>query len=201
MPAKKDLPSHSSCLGGCGELIPIDTKGRRQKYVKNGGINCWDCVKKMISKRMLEKNPMDNPEIKKKLGKEYRAHLTEGAGNGRGYPEPQKILVKKLGKGWWPELVIPTGYYYGDSGLPTSFKIDIANIYFGIAIEIDGHSHRGIKSRQEDERKNLFLQSKGWKVLRFKNCQVMKNLDLVIEEIMSTILKSKETTIILPMDY
>ena len=201
MPPKKDLPTEASCLGGCGELIPINTKGRRQKYVKNGGVNCWDCVRKAISKRMLEKNPMDNPESKRKLGKEYRIHLMEGAGNGRGYTEPQKVLARKLGRGWWTELVVPTGYYYGDSGLPTNFKIDVANIYFGIAIEIDGHSHRGQKSREEDERKSSFLQSKGWAVLRFKNSQVINELDLVMEEIMFTISKSKEITIILPMDY
>ena len=197
MPKKKDLPEFCYCLGGCGEKILINTAGRRQTFIKKGGIYCRDCVAEINRKRLIENNPMDSEIGYSNMMKKRKGPTILG-GNGRGYTQAQKLLWKKLGRGWWAEFIVPT---HQKNGLPTHYKIDLANCYYGIAIELDGGSHRGKIAQEEDNRKNLFLESKGWKVLRFRNKEVLKNIDLVMEEIMSTISKSKETIIILPMEY
>lgn len=199
MPAKLDIPEFVPCLGGCGEMIPMNTHGRRQKYVQQGGIYCRDCVRKRLSERMKKNNPMRNPEIREKTInalKKNGAHPRVLGGNGRGLTTGQKILLKWLGRGWWPELVIPTELNAKD--VPTNYKVDIANVWYGIAIEIDGGSHRGEIGRAEDARKDAFLKSKGWSVLRFRNKEILNDLERVKAEISSLISKSKETTITLP---
>lgn len=204
MPKKLDIPEKVPCLGGCGEMMLMDTHGRRQKYVKQGGVYCRDCVKKILSERMTKNNPMSNKESREKMTKKLRVmghKPTVLGGNGRGYTRGQLALWKKLGRGWWAEFIIPTGHCRDESGLPTHFKVDLANSYYGIAIEIDGGSHTGVIAKEEDARKTEFLQSKGWTVLRFKKKELLDNFEAVMERIMSTILKSKETTITLPMDY
>jgi hypothetical protein len=201
---KLDLPKTCQCLGGCGKELPIEKPCQRTKYVKFGGYYCPDCVRKINSERMKKQNPMSNSETREKMTKKLRLmghRPTILGGNGRGYTQAQKILAKELGRGWWLELPIPTGHCRDESDLPTNYKVDIANIYYGIAIELDGNCHHGEKARMEDEKKTKFLESKGWKVLRYWNHQVLNDLDSVMAEIMSTILKCKETTITLPMDY
>ena len=182
-------------------MIPLDTKAREQKYLKKGGIYCKDCVRKMLSEKMKKNNPMSDPKALEKLRatfKEKKLHPKVLGGNGRGYSRGQKELWRALGRGWWAEFIVPTGHH---SGLPSNFKIDLANIYYGIAVEVDGGSHTGKIAREEDARKTAFLESKGWKVLRFRNKEVLDNIQGVVDTIMSTISKSKETTITLPMDY
>jgi len=204
MPNKLDLPEKAPCLGGCGAMIDIDTHGRRQKYVQQGGIYCHDCIKRKLSERMTRDNPMNSKESREKMSKELRVkghRPTVLGGNGRGFTRGQTALWKALGRGWWAEFIVPTGHCRDESGLPTNFKVDLANSYYGIAIEIDGGSHTGELSKAEDERKNKFLESKGWTVLRFRNREVLNNFDSVMSKIMSTISKSKETIITLPMDY
>ena len=64
---KKEIPDQLPCLGNCGIYIEINTKDRRQKALKNGGLICWDCVKKRMSERMKTQNPMSDPLVRAKL--------------------------------------------------------------------------------------------------------------------------------------
>ena len=199
MPAKLDIPPFVPCLGGCGEMIAMDTHGRRQKYVQQGGIYCRDCVRKRLSERMKKHNPMHDPATREKTMNALKKHGVKPrvlGGNGRGLTKGQKLLLSWLGRGWWPELVIPTEVNAPD--VPTNYKVDIANVWYGIAIEIDGGSHKGASARAEDARKDSFLKSKGWSVLRFRNKEVLTETERVKAEILSLISKSKETTITLP---
>src|SRR4030042_2828859 len=194
MPKKINIPELSKCLGGCGEEILINTPIRRQKYIKNGGSYCIDCTKRRSSERMKISNPMSNPEIKEKMIKSLKesGHKPKVlGGNGRGYTKAQQLLFKKLGRGWWRELVITVGQGRKVSGYPTHYKIDLANIYYKLAIECDGAGHSGIISRMEDQKKDQFLKSIGWTVLRYRNKMILNNLDLVMTEIMSKISKLK----------
>ena len=199
MPAKLDIPDFVPCLGGCGEMIAMNTHGRRQKYVKQGGIYCRDCVRKLLSERMKKNNPMYDPEIREKTIQSLKksgTHPRVLGGNGRGLTKGQKLLLSWLGRGWWPELVIPTEISAPD--VPTNYKVDIANIWYGIAIEVDGGSHKGAAARAEDARKDAFLKSKGWSVLRFRNKEVLTDTERVKAEILALISRSKETIITLP---
>jgi very-short-patch-repair endonuclease len=54
-----------------------------------------------------------------------------------------------------------------------------------LIIEVDGESHA---DRQDyDETRTLFLKARGYRVLRFKNADVMRNLDGVLVTIASAL--------------
>lgn len=109
------------------------------------------------------------------LGNSKNSNFKVRGGNGKGLTIPQKILLEALGPAWQAEFVVPTGgRIIGER--PTCYKIDIAHPGCKIAIEVDGQSHRGVR-KEADERKQAFLESKGWKVYRFKNQDAFKNAE------------------------
>lgn len=112
-------------------------------------------------------------------------------GNGRPLSLPQQMLAESLG--WRTEYIVRTGMPRGQ-GYPTHYKLDIADPESMIAIEVDGGSHCSLKRQAQDKKKENFLAGLGWKVLRFKNQEVMENLAMIT----STILKLKNTITTLP---
>jgi very-short-patch-repair endonuclease len=64
--------------------------------------------------------------------------------------------------------------------------VDVGNKKLKIAIEIDGNSHYGEKKKQ-DKKKTKILEKRGWKVLRFTNQQIDKDLKKCVKMIMSII--------------
>lgn len=57
-----------------------------------------------------------------------------------------------------------------------------------IAIELDGPIHEKLDAIKYDEDKDFYLKSVGIKVLRFKNADIYKNVEEVIQKISSIIL-------------
>lgn len=94
-------------------------------------------------------------------------------GNGRGPTEPQRQLSLALGPEWVLELVVPTKIPRGE-GYPTHYKIDLAHPAHMIAIEVDGPSHASFAVRERDEKKDAFLQERGWSVLRVSNAEALR---------------------------
>jgi very-short-patch-repair endonuclease len=74
---------------------------------------------------------------------------------------------------------VPIGNYVAD------FVCEIQNLI----IELDGGQHNEIENIEKDKQKTVFLESKGYKVLRFWNNEVDNNLDGVCEVIYRTIFK------------
>lgn len=138
---------------------------------------------------LTSSNPFNDPALRQRNAEMARmrgkAHLT--GGNGRGMSQPQTLLLQRLG--WTPEHVVGTGSR--GKGMPTHYKIDIACPERKIAIEVDGRGHRSMKVKAADARKESFLRSLGWTVLRFQNQRVMDELDAVVAEIMTA---SKSST-------
>lgn len=95
-------------------------------------------------------------------------------GNGTGPTAAEHALLECLGTGWDWQLVVPTGRPR-TPGLPTHFKIDVANPIAHIAIEIDGNSHRGCSARERDARKEQWLTRHGWVIRRFRNEEVLRD--------------------------
>lgn len=133
--------------------------------------------------RMKNNNPMSMDGVinkvkisLKKIGHKPRIQ----GGNGRGESLPQKILHDKLGSKWISEYSVPTKLKRED-GFPYHYKIDLANPSCKIAIEIDGSSHSSFKQKEKDLKKNLVLMNLGWKVLRFSNEKVLKEIDHVLK--------------------
>ena len=112
-------------------------------------------------------------------------------GNGKRPPVPQEMLATALG--WQMEHIFPTRMPKG-SGYPSHFKIDIANPAMMIAIEVDGGSHNSISRKEQDGRKESFLSSRGWCVLRFSNQEVMENLSGCVQTVLFTTLRLLKTT-------
>lgn len=53
-----------------------------------------------------------------------------------------------------------------------------------LVVEIDGSQHAGSLS---DQRRNAFMQSAGWSVLRFWNVDVLRETDSVLETILAVL--------------
>jgi very-short-patch-repair endonuclease len=73
-----------------------------------------------------------------------------------------------------------------------SFIVDFANYQLKIAIEIDGGQHA--QQIERDARRTKFLESEGYRVLRFWNNEVLGNIDGVLEVIQSAILATPTPT-------
>lgn len=145
------------------------------------------------SERMKQKNPMHDPTAKAKMRTTLRAMGWQPpvrGGNGT-RSATQMLLASALG--WEMEVVVPTNTTRG-TGLPTHYKLDIANETLKVGIEVDGRSHSSPAKQAEDRRKEAFLNSIGWTVLRFSNRQVTDDLAGCVQTVLSTISKSRSTT-------
>lgn len=67
-----------------------------------------------------------------------------------------------------------------------------------LVIEIDGGQHFSTEGERHDARRSTYFASKGFRVLRFSNLDIMTNRDGVIEAIASQI---KSATAITPPPY
>lgn len=135
------------------------------------------------SRRMTLDNPMSNPETREKVAETLRsigARPSIRGGNGKPLPEPQRRLLEALGSEWVAEHAVGTGRGSRALGLPSHYKIDIANLRLMIAIEVDGSSHSAIARQEADHRKDVFLRSLGWTVVRFSNALVMSDLEACV---------------------
>jgi very-short-patch-repair endonuclease len=52
-----------------------------------------------------------------------------------------------------------------------------------LLVEVDGATHSSEAERAHDERRRVFLESRGWTILRFWNSDVYDNLDGVLRSI------------------
>ncbi len=63
------------------------------------------------------------------------------------------------------------------------FIVDFVDLESGLVVEIDGGYHNEPMQKASDEERTEFLKSKGFKVLRFTNENVLHNPDSVLEKI------------------
>ena len=126
--------------------------------------------------RIRRLNPTQMPGVPEKISQTlkrmgHRPPII--GGNGRPTPEPQRLLHETLGEGWSLEHVVRTGQPPTKGGLPTHFKLDIANPALSIWIECDGYSHSSHWAKGADKRKTDFLVERGWTALRFSNQEIL----------------------------
>ncbi len=141
------------------------------------------------SQRMRANNPMHNPASKAKMKTTLRAIQWKPpvrGGNGKPPSVPQMLLASALG--WEMEVAVPTRQPRG-SGYPTSYKLDIASRALRVGVEVDGASHCSLERRAQDRKKEGLLGSLGWKVLRFSNGDVTRNLSGCVQAVLSSISK------------
>lgn len=72
-----------------------------------------------------------------------------------------------------------------------SYILDFACLDIKLAIEVDGGQHNEIQS--QDILRSAWLETQGWKVVRFWNNEVLQNIDGVLEQIYNTLSKESGT--------
>jgi hypothetical protein len=131
---------------------------------------------------MRRSNPMSNPATLEKMRASMKGRpFVQRGGNGQ-LTKQQRILAERLGLP--TELPVPTRdvrHMFG--GIPTAYKVDLADPATKTAIEVDGKTHRLPKRRAQDEKKDAVLRALGWSVLRFWNQEIDENLDSVCQQI------------------
>jgi very-short-patch-repair endonuclease len=78
------------------------------------------------------------------------------------------------------------------------YIVDFVSHTAKLVIEIDGGQHFEPKQAAYDARRDAFLQSKGYRVLRFNNHDVMTNRDGVLTVIASAIGEASTPSLTLP---
>ncbi len=205
---KKIKPFTAACAN-CGKTVIVKTKARGavayksyEQYKATGRVycckRCCELYKRMlISKKMSTKsikrkkqlsewmkknNPMKNKSSRDKLSRTLKRIGHKPTPIGAEISKPQQKLFDALGRGWVLEHVVTTNMPRG-SGYPTNYKIDIAHPVLKIAIEVDGATHFGEAARKRDRRKEAFLQSRKWKVIRFTNAEILDNVNNCVNKI------------------
>jgi very-short-patch-repair endonuclease len=179
----------------CSTSIPCPNRNQRISHTSKGIVYCSkECSsaaksrsssitmaetnRKYASARMLTNNPMQREEVRQKVSRTLR-EIGHGpkvqGGNGRGATPPQQILQDALG--WQTECIVRTGALGKVLRAPHHYKVDLAAPALMIGIEIDGSSHASSARKEQDGRKDLFFQQIGWKLLRFKNQEVLDDLE------------------------
>jgi very-short-patch-repair endonuclease len=91
---------------------------------------------------------------------------------------------------WWHlryRLALPNTHFRRQVHLG-HYIADFVSHHLKLIIEIDGGQHA--QRAASDERRTKFLESKGYRVLRFWNTDVLQNVDGVLEMIRRTILST-----------
>lgn len=168
----------------CGNLFL-----EKPHYLKN---TCsMECKNKIHSKYQIGR--VLSEDTKKKVSDslkriKHKPYLQ--GGNGRGATKEQLLLYNELtvsNDSFQMEFIVVTNKKNVPFKVPYHYKIDIASKIHMIAIEINGGSHNSQKVKECDERKKLFLNSKGWKVLSFSNKDVLENAEQIASNVLSMI--------------
>jgi very-short-patch-repair endonuclease len=64
-----------------------------------------------------------------------------------------------------------------------NYIVDFVSFENKLVIEVDGSPHKKTETKRNDRQKTLWLQSEGFKVLRFWNGDILNNLEGVIKMI------------------
>jgi hypothetical protein len=164
-----------------------------KENIKNYSFCSRKCAGVLASKRMIENNPMNDEKTRIKVSKKLKeiGHKPyKQGGNGRGATKEQLLLYNEITKyddSFVMEHIESTKGWIKKYKTPNHYKIDIASKKLMIAIEVDGNSHNSIKVKECDKRKDKVLNLKGWKVLRFTNFQIQKELKNCAQMVLSMI--------------
>jgi very-short-patch-repair endonuclease len=81
----------------------------------------------------------------------------------------------------------PLGYHFRRQAPIGHYIVDFVSFRFQIVIEADGGQHGMPDDARSDQVRDAFLQSQGFKVLRFWNSDIDANLAGVIESILNAL--------------
>ena len=61
------------------------------------------------------------------------------------------------------------------------YVTDFACALARVVIEVDGATHSSDEEQAYDRRRDAYLRSRGWRIIRVTNTEVYKNLDVVLD--------------------
>ncbi len=76
------------------------------------------------------------------------------------------------------------------------YIVDFVCFSSDLIIEVDGGQHS--ENEDYDEERTNFLRKKGFRVIRFWNNEVLKNIDIVLEAILKTLLEYPSPSVSTP---
>lgn len=143
-----------------------------------------DVVEKLQRHLHSDSNPFRSPDVVARAQATLKSlgHKTLNGGNGRGPTAPQQMLLDALGRGWVSELAESNGKPRMP-GYPTCYKLDIAHQGLKVNVEVDGASHNTKAAKVRDAKRDALLTSRGWKILRVQNHQILTDLSAVLSSI------------------
>jgi very-short-patch-repair endonuclease len=97
--------------------------------------------------------------------------------------EPEKVLWKKLRN----RKIM--GYRFRRQHPINDFVVDYFCYEAKLVIELDGAVHDGISQEERDQERSKVLNSFGLNVIRFRNEEILNNLDIVMLKISEQLIK------------
>ena len=132
----------------------------------------------------------------RKRGEGDRARLWEVPVPSRDRSDPRKPRARRLRRDSTPferklwvalRLVeLPDGHFRRQVPIGPYFA-DFADHGLKLVVELDGDQHGQEAGRRRDMVRTAFLQSQGYRVLRFWNHEITENLDGIVETILADI--------------
>jgi len=95
--------------------------------------------------------------------------------------EPERVMWRLL----WP--LRKAGHHFRRQAQIGPYFVDFASLAEHLVIEVDGDTHGNEKAQAVDKRRDAYLRSRGFAVLRFWNNDVMKNSEGVFTVISTTL--------------
>lgn len=135
------------------------------------------------SARMKSSNPMHSEASRARMSATLKSighKPTTRGGNGHPPTFPEAIIAQALG--WLTGVTVRTNTTRG-SGLPSHYKLDVADPESLMCVEIDGGSHCTLVRKAQDQKKETFLRGLGWKVFRVTNKQVLTEYESTISKL------------------
>lgn len=156
-----------------GQYQPINfaekrDKTCRQKYGDDYQMQFLEKQQATMFDRYGVSNPMHVPEIRERIAKSYYK-------NGSQKCSSQQFMVYEMLKTLFPFSEIELNYPF------STLSLDIAIIDAKIAIEYDGSYWH--QDSQKDRRRDEFVKSQGWKVLRIKSGHKLPTNDQLKEAV------------------
>ncbi|MBP0580069.1 endonuclease domain-containing protein [Labrys sp. LIt4] len=95
--------------------------------------------------------------------------------------DPERILWHHL------ERIPIYGTHFRRQAPIDRYVVDFASHKAGLIIELDGEQHGFDQNRPHDTRRTAFLESQGYRVIRFWNHELRSNLEGVLDTIYATL--------------
>ena len=96
---------------------------------------------------------------------------------------------------WWhlPRRLPVEGSHFRRQVAIGTYVVDFCCLPVRLVIEVDGNQHAFHQALAYDEKRTAFLKAQGFRVLRFSNYDVMRDIDVVLDTIQAALVPTTPT--------